>query len=105
MKKGEVKKVVEPAIILEPIEAVKKFTTDNKLDFTGSGSDLNGHCTTLAGFICYKAESMGEGYTIIDSLKLSDEATTELTRVFDYAYVNDYESFWEIPEAKEKYIF
>lgn len=105
MKKREVKKVVEPIIILEPIDIVKKFITDNGLDFSGSGSDLNGNCVILAGFICYVTIGSSGGRRVVFGLDLPSEAEEELLRVFDYAYNNDYSTFWDTPEAREKYKF
>lgn len=95
----------------EQVKIVKKFIEDNKLDFSGRGSELNGNCTTLAGFICYVLDedpdfnSYGDGESIIDELGISSEAEEELRRVFDYAYTNCYEKFWETPAAKKEYIF
>lgn len=84
---------------------VEEFIENNGLDFSGSGSDLNGNCTILAGFICYMVKSLEEGYAIIENLTISSEATEELIRVFEYAYYNDYGVFWKTPKAKEKYKF
>ena len=53
------------------------------MDFSGEGSDLNGNCVTLAGFICYITKSYDEGLTIVEGLKLSGEALAELTRVYN----------------------
>lgn len=84
---------------------VKEFIKNNGLDFSGSGSDLNGNCVTLAGFICYIIDDKDTGYDIIGGLKLSTDAEIELYRVFEYAWMNDYEEFWKTPKAKELYKF
>ena len=91
------------------LEIVKKFIEDNKLDLSGSGSELNGNCVILAGFICYVIESDGlgwkEGNELISELDLNYDAEVELTRVFDFAWTNSYEKFWKTPAAKEQYVF
>ena len=95
----------------EQVKKVKKFIEDNKLDFSSSGSELNGNCTTLAGFICYVLDedpdfnSNAGGHNIIDELDFSVDAKEELRRVFDFAWTNSYEKFWKIPTAKEQYVF
>ena len=95
---------------MEKLEIVKKFIEDNDLDFSGSGSELNGNCVILAGFICYVITREPEftstdGWEIIDELKSNTEVYNELLRVFDYAYENSYENFWTTEEAKEQYKF
>jgi hypothetical protein len=84
---------------------IEKFIEDNDLNFEGVGSDLNGNCLTLAGFICYIVVGYSEGKAIIDSLKLPVRAERELLRIFDYAYNNNYRAFWDTPQAKELYTF
>lgn len=92
------------------VEIVKKFIEDNKLDFSGRGSELNGNCTALAGFICYVLDKdpdnylSSHGYEIISELDISTDAAIELERVFEYAYNNYYEKFWKTPAAKKEYI-
>lgn len=91
------------------VKKVKKFIEDNKLDLSGSGSELNGNCVILAGFICYVIsleEGIGsDGNEIIAELDISADAAVELERVFDFAWANSYEKFWKIPAAKEQYVF
>ena len=95
----------------EQVKIVKKFIEDNKLDFSGRGSELNGNCTTLAGFICYVLDNdpdnylMSDGHNIITDLDFSADSEEELRRVFEYAYGNCYEKFWKTPAAKKEYIF
>lgn len=93
------------------INKVNKFITDNDLVFADHmGSDLNGNCTTLAGFICYILEknnkaSIYKGLELIRELKLPSIATMELERVFEFAYVSDYENYWKTEEARDTYKF
>lgn len=93
----------------EQVKKVKKFIEDNKLDFSGRGSELNGNCVILAGFICYVIESDGlgwkEGNELISELDLNSYAEVELTRVFEFAWTTSYEKFWKTPAAKEQYVF
>lgn len=91
--------------IKELIVKAEKFIKDNKLDFSSTGSELNGNCVILAGFICYIIDNMGEGNDIIVNLPLTSEASDELQRVFNYAWYSNYEKYWETEEAKVQYIF
>lgn len=89
---------------------VEKFIADNDLDFSGNGSGLNGNCTILAGFICYVQadafmEDKDSGYEIIDNLHLPLEANKELTRVYDHAWLNNYDTYWSTEEARDTYTF
>lgn len=89
---------------------VEKFIADNKLDFSDKGSGLNSNCTTLAGFICYvqvntALDGRDNGYEIINNLPISSEAIKELTRVYDHAWLNNYDEYWETSDATENYIF
>ena len=97
------------------LETIVKFIKDNNLEFTGNGSELNGNCVILAGFICYildaseldssdGQELINDLYNIID-LGFSIDANAELLRVFDFAYESSYEKFWKTTSAKEQYIF
>lgn len=92
------------------LEKVKKFIKDNEIDLSGEGSDLNGACTALAGFICHvvsESEPVHSlvGREIINELSIPYEAHSELRRVFEYAWDNNYENFWVTEQAREEYIF
>ena len=84
---------------------VKEFIKNNGLDFSGSGSDLNGNCVILAGYACYLNLTFSKLEKAMDGIELSSEAIDELFRVFQYAVENNYGDFWETPEAKELYKF
>lgn len=92
------------------LEIVKKFIEDNKLDLSGSDSELNGNCVILAGFICYIIDSNtgltnDDGYELISELDLNLNVEEELIRVFRFAWNSSYEKFWKTPVAKEQYVF
>lgn len=91
------------------VEQVAKFIKDNNIDLSGEGSELNGNCVIVAGFICYIVNENDEDYLtgaeIIAKLGLNNTAHIELERVYDFAYYNTYENFWYDPEAKEQYVF
>ena len=95
----------------EMVKTVEKFIEDNNLDFSGSGSELNGNCVTLAGFICYvldsdpKLNTIANGIDIIEELDINADAAVELERVFNFAWINSYEKFWKTPAAKAQYTF
>lgn len=88
---------------------LNEFITNNDLDFSGEGSDLNGNCVILAGYLCYLLDerelSSDDGDIAIGELKLSADATRELDRVFAYAYISSYERWWKSADAKAKYKF
>ena len=86
------------------VNLIEKFIRDNKLDFTGSGSGLNGNCVILAGYACY----LGLSYTSLNDLLPSGYPTSaylELEKLLQYAYDHDYGAFWITPEAKLTYVF
>ena len=91
------------------LELTNKFIDDNDLDFSGSGSDLNGVCCALAGYICYlideSDENKGDGEDIINQIPMMSDARIELYRVFDFAYDANYENFWRTQQAKDEYVF
>lgn len=87
------------------INKIEKFINDNGLDFSGSGSDLNGNCVILAGYACYLGiEDVTEVIESITGL-LDWTATDELKKVFDYAYNNNYGEWWNTSDAKKIYTF
>lgn len=88
------------------MKEIEKFIKENKLDFTDTGSSLNGNCVVLAGYALHLNINVF-GF-LLDALTvtvLSPEAEEELERVFDYAYINSYENFWKTEEAKKLYKF
>lgn len=85
---------------------IKKFIEDNGLDFTGSGSELNGNCVILAGFALYKgldADKFNE--EINEYIPLTAEVEDELNRAFDFAIKKNYGKAWETEAYKKKYIY
>lgn len=86
------------------VNKIEKFIKDNKLDFTGSGSDLNGNCVILAGYACYLGLSEEDLLASILPLDILDRGM-ELVRVFNYAYKNNYGEYWKTSDAKKTYAF
>lgn len=89
---------------------LKKFLKDNKITFKGEGSALNSDCVVFAGFGLYVTSDdiscVDDLCTIISSLPgHNKDFETEFRRVFDYAYTNNYFSWWDSPQAKAKYTF
>jgi hypothetical protein len=85
---------------------IKKFIEDNDLDFTGSGSELNGNCVILAGFALYKGFDENELVdTVIAEEKHTMDALVELRRVFKFAKKNNYSKAWETEAYKNKYVY
>mgnify|MGYP003612169864 CR=1 FL=1 len=88
---------------------LKEFIVNNGLDLSGKGSELNGNCVILAGYLCYivseRELGLYEGIDAIKQLELSTDSTNELIRVFDFAYISSYEHFWTTKDAKDKYKF
>lgn len=93
------------------MKKIKQFIIDNELDFTGIDSELNSNCVILAGFALYVMEDENNPSRLVNYLRrycdidLSPKAETELRRVFEFAFYNDYSEFWETDEAKEEYKF
>jgi len=86
------------------VNKIEKFIKDNKLDFSGSGSDLNGNCVILAGYACYLGLNHSEFIDLLPSTLLS-AAYLELERLLEYAYNHDYGKWWNTPDAKKTYMF
>lgn len=90
---------------------IQQFIKDNNIDLTGTGSDLNGQCVIVAGFALYDSNDVANFSKLVDDIeeneifKLSIEAETELKRVYDYAYSNNYFEFWNTEDAKNQYKF
>ena len=96
------------------LKKIERFITDNNLTFDEGPSCLNSDCCTISGFALHVDE--GEGYILAEDIievaesvieGLEDDSTfkSELERVFDYAYENDYGNWWTSEEAKTKYNF
>lgn len=91
------------------LNKIQKFIKDNGLDFTGSGSGLNGTCVILAGYALHLNGDTNDFQGLLDDIEenglieLNPYAEDELERVFDYAYENDYCTYWEEDEAKTLY--
>jgi hypothetical protein len=81
---------------------IEKFITDNKLNFRGSGSDLNGNCVILAGFALFCDEDIDceELIELVDT-----NAAEEMRRVFEFAEDNNYGDWWTSEAAIEQYKF
>ena len=94
---------------MENKDIIKEFIQNNKLDFTGTGSELNGNCIVLAGFACYLELDLDTLDNIIRSLyeveDFSKEAIAELCRVFNYAVDKNYGDYWKTDKAKQTYKF
>jgi hypothetical protein len=85
---------------------IKKFIEDNGLDFTGSGSELNGNCVILAGFALYKGLTKYDfEEEINEHIPLTSEVENELMIVFNYAKKKNYGKAWETEDYKKKYIY
>ena len=83
---------------------IKKFIEDNNLDFTGSGSELNGNCVILAGYALHKGLIWEDLEDIINT-EFSSEASHEFDRVFTFAEKRNYGKAWETEDYKKKYIY
>lgn len=98
-------------------DKIKKFIEDNKLDFSGSGSDLNGQCVILAGYALYLNLDLKDMLEITDDLEILPAGSRvrlvggscwsweEFKRVFEYAEANNYGDWWKHKEAHDMYIF
>lgn len=85
---------------------IEQFITDNKLDFSGSGSELNSNCCVLAGFALFQNIEWSD---LVDKFIEATEGNffdfTELKRVYAYANVKNYGAKWEAGDYKGTYIY
>lgn len=90
------------------MEILKKFIKDNDLVF-GPGS-RNTPLTALCGFALYKNLTFEDVRNALDTddkyiLSKDDKHTLmEAERVFNYAKLNGYNSWWETEENRNKYV-
>lgn len=84
---------------------IEQFITDNKLDFSGSGSELNSNCCALAGFALFKGLNLVELTTMFDEFVDNNEASDELVRLYHYAKKKDYGAKWKAGDYKGTYIY
>ena len=90
---------------------IQQFIKDNSLDFSGYGSDLNANCVVLAGYALHLNGDVNDFDKLLEDIEengvhdLTSEASSELERVYDFAYYNNYEDYWKTPEAKHRYKF
>jgi len=92
---------------IDRIEKLKKFIEENNLDFDGGDSSVNSDSCILSGY------GLHIGVEHIDELEEAiDQAVVdpgmyyhELVRVFNFAEINDYGSYWVGKEAKTIYKF
>lgn len=86
------------------LNKIEQFIKDNDLDFSGSGSDLNGNCVVLAGYALYlEIYNYNDLLDKLNKTEIYDD--TELERVFNYTYNENYGDWWHTEEAKKKYKF
>jgi hypothetical protein len=91
----------------EKIEKLKTFIVENDLQFTEGRR--NSDCTVLSGFALFQETEVQECKTAItSSIDLEEdlgEIFEELERVFKYAEVNSYGSWWETEEPGKQWKF
>lgn len=83
---------------------IQKFIEENELDFSGSGSDLNGNCVSLAGYALHLDLTFEELKEEMTEEQL-ENCSDELDRVFEFAEDHNYGEWWKTDDAKEKYKF
>jgi hypothetical protein len=92
----------------EIVEKLKTFIADNKLDFSGDDSSLNGTCTVLAGYMLYLNEDITRNIAenCYTDLKLpNDYSDTFKYSIFKTAKKRNYGNFWRTNKANEMYKF
>jgi hypothetical protein len=88
------------------VNLIEKFITNNKLDFTGSGSDLNGNCVILAGYACYLELDWDDFIKLVEENgNVTWTIFDELKRVFEYAQIHNYGEQWKDPNQHKIYIY
>lgn len=86
------------------LNKIQKFIKDNGLDFSGSGSDLNGNCVSVSGYALYLGLTYEKLKEEMTEEQLED-SSDELERVFNFAEDHNYGAWWTSDDAKEKYKF
>ena len=86
------------------VNKIQKFIKANGLDFTGSGSELNGNCVSLAGYALHLDLTYAELVKLMTKIQV-EHVNYELERVFDYAYDHNYGAWWSTDDAKDQYKF
>ena len=89
----------------EVIVQIKDFIANNKLDFSGEGSDLNGNCVILCGYLLHIEEDIEDFLAAEGFDDFHSDVDLELRRVMNYAADNDYGDWWKSKEAKKMYKF
>jgi hypothetical protein len=85
------------------MKEITDFIQNNKLSFSGKGSELNSNMVTISGFALHKGiQSSDELSQILD---LNDNSKKLLGKVFEAAKMRKYEKYWETETAKKMYKF
>ena len=76
-------------------ELIADFIENNNLDFSGSGSSLNGNCCILGGYANYLEIEVDELCNTMKELGYDSEVIEELDTVATYAESKSYGIAWE----------
>jgi len=83
---------------------LSKFIIDNKLTFWAG--DRNSNTVTLCGYACFIGADDDE---VVEAIRNTKDASrpdeSEISRIWNFADQNNYQSFWNKPEAKTQYKF
>jgi len=84
---------------------IQDFITNNALDLSGQGSELNGNCLLIASYASYLKFDEDELIKNIEILNLNRKSYLEILRLFDYANKHNYAKVWKTEDYKKKYIY
>lgn len=85
---------------MDKIEKIETFIEQNNIDFTGSGSDLNGSYVVVIGYGLYLGLSEDELCEVIPDAVDQDD----FERIFKCAELNDYGDWWEDEDNRKGFI-
>ena len=84
-------------------EKLKQFIKDNNLSF--KEGKRNTSSTILSGYALHIGASVENCKESVNTEEFTTAVAHELERVYNYAKSNNYNKFWEQPEAKTMYKF
>jgi hypothetical protein len=84
---------------------IQDFITNNNIDLSGEGSDLNGNCVILCGYLLHIGVDIEEFLAEDGFDGFDGDVDHELRRVYEFANDNNYGDWWTTKDAKLTYKF
>lgn len=90
---------------------IQQFIADNSLSLEGTGSELNSTLCTITGYALYVNGDKNEFEKLLEDIEedglydLTSDVSSELERIFDFAYSHNYVDWWKDEHAHSIYTF